>query len=490
VGVNIHSTRQDHHSCGIDDLFRVDRETLPDSGNRLALDQEIRLEGALSGNDETVSDQRFHSNALSLNEETCDNLVILRERQGMSNSMEVEGTRPVFDAKDRRYMRRALTLARKGLGLASPNPAVGCVLVRDGVVAGQGSHVYAGKDHAEVLAVEEAGERARGSTVYVTLEPCSHFGRTPPCTDLLVRAGVRRVVLAATDPNPKVSGRGIEILRSAGIRVDTGLMREDALDLIEPFACLATTGLPLVVSKVGMSLDGRIAAPRGKDLWITSPEGREFGQSLRLQLDAILVGIGTILADDPRLTYRGSRPKARPLIRVVLDSRLRTPLGSQILQSIPQAPVIIFCRGDAPAGRRNRLEARGAEVIPVGQDGSGLDSRSILEELGKRNLPGILVEGGSEVHWSFLSAGLVDKFYFVIAPLVLGGKLAIPAVGGKGYPTVAAAARFWIRRSFGAGPDLILETYPSSSRSILSPWLSSASPPSAGRGFSPSSRLK
>jgi len=394
------------------------------------------------------------------------------------------------DTDDRKYMRRALALARTGMGLASPNPTVGCVIVRAGRIVGQGWHEYALLDHAEVRALKEARGRSRGGTVYVTLEPCSYQGRTPPCADQLVGAGIRRVVVAAIDPNPRVSGKGIDIFRSAGIRVDVGLMRDEALALIEPFACSVTTGLPLVVSKVGMSLDGRIATHTRKYRWITSSEGREFGQSLRWQLDALLVGVGTILADDPELTYRGGCPKARPLIRAVLDSKLRTPHTSRILQTISQAPVLIFCRPDAPAKRRRKLEAQGAEVIAVPNEGNGLDLRIVLRELGARGVLGVLVEGGSKVHWSFVSAGLIDKFYFIIAPLVLGGNLAVPSVGGRGYATIEEALRFKTRRSFRAGPDLVLETYPSNSRSILSPWLSSGTPPSGVPGSARSSELK
>ncbi len=386
------------------------------------------------------------------------------------------------DQSDRKFMGRALQLARRGVGLSSPNPSVGCVVVRAGRIVGEGLHEYALLDHAEVRALSEAGGKARGSTVYLTLEPCSHQGRTPPCADLLIKAGVRRVVAATIDPNPRVSGAGIDVLRSAGIPVEVGLMREEALPLIEPFACSVTTGLPLVVSKVGMSLDGRIATRRRENRWITSPEAREFGQSLRLQLDALLVGIGTVLADDPELTYRGSQPKARPLTRVVLDGRLRTPATARMLRSASRSPALIFCGRGAPAGRRRALEKTGAEVMPVRETKGGLDLKSVLHELARRRVLGVLVEGGAEVHWSFFSAGLVDKFYCVVAPLVLGGRGAVPSVGGEGYGKIREALRFRIGQSFYAGTDLVLETYPSGSRSILSPWLSRAVPPCGAPG--------
>jgi diaminohydroxyphosphoribosylaminopyrimidine deaminase/5-amino-6-(5-phosphoribosylamino)uracil reductase len=371
-------------------------------------------------------------------------------------------------------MRRALALAGKSLGLASPNPSVGCVIVQQGKVVGQGWHEYRDLDHAEVRALTAAGSHARNGTAYVTLEPCVHYGRTPPCASALIAAGVRRVVVAHVDPNPMVSGKGISAMRAAGIEVTVGALQAEAGRIIEPFACHVTTGLPLVVGKVGMSLDGRIAAAGSPGGRITSEESREFGQQLRLQLDALLVGIGTVLADDPQLSYRGKLPKARPLMTVVLDGLLRTPPSARFFQAVPDPRALIFCRPDAPQERRRELEARGAEVVALERGPQGLDLHRILLELGKRNVLGLLVEGGSEVHWSFLSSNLVDKFFFMIAPIILGGSKAVPSVGGEGYAFAGEAPRFRIARSFNAGPDLILETYPSYSRSILSPWLSEA----------------
>lgn len=381
----------------------------------------------------------------------------------------------MFSAADRKHMKEALALAAKGIGLASPNPSVGCVAVKDERVVGRGWHEYARLDHAEVRALGEAGERSRGATVYVTLEPCCHQGRTPPCADLLVESGVRRVVVARIDPNPRVSGKGVERLRAAGIKVDVGLMAGQAGRIIEPFACRMTTGLPLVVSKVGMTLDGRIGIAgdhRDNDRRITSPESREFGHSLRLGLDAILVGVGTVLSDDPELTYRGAPPKAKPLVRVVLDPWLRTPSNARLLQSGSPAPVLVFCNSEAATARRTELEKQGAEVAPVPYSGGELDLRAVLTELGERGVLGVLVEGGARVHWSFLSGAFVDLFYFIVAPFILGGSSAIPCVGGKGYSAIAEAPRFRISRSFSIGPDTVLEAYPSYSRSIISPWLS------------------
>jgi diaminohydroxyphosphoribosylaminopyrimidine deaminase/5-amino-6-(5-phosphoribosylamino)uracil reductase len=375
-----------------------------------------------------------------------------------------------MDPQDISFMREALSLAEDSLGLASPNPPVGCVIVREGEVVGKGWHEYAARDHAEVRALAQAGRQAHGATVYVTLEPCSHFGRTPPCASALKEAGVRRAVVAHVDPNPNVRGSGIEWLRSAGITVDVGLLHDESARVIEPFACHVTTGLPLVVCKAGMSLDGRISTARDPGGRITSEAGCDFGQQQRLQLDALLVGVGTVLADNPRLTYRGALRKERLLLTVVLDSLLRTPADALLFRNASPPCVLIFCRADAPAERRRELEASGAEIVSVSQGPGGLDLNEVLRELGRRRILGLLVEGGSEVHWSFLSAELADKFLFIIAPVVLGGIQAVPCVGGIGYACAGAAPPFRISRHFFAGPDLILETFPKYSRSILSPW--------------------
>ena len=392
--------------------------------------------------------------------------------------------------QDVAFMQHALRLARRRLGQTSPNPTVGCVLVRGGAVVGEGAHTFGGVDHAEVRALQRAGARARGATAYVTLEPCSHHGRTGPCAEALARAGVRRVVAAAIDPNPAVLGRGLERLRRAGIEVSVGVEREAALRLNEPFACHATTGRPLVVSKIAMSLDGRIATAAGASRWITSDEGRRFGQRLRLELDAILVGVGTVIADDPELRYRGARRKTRPLVRVVVDSRLRTPVGARLFDSASASPVLIACGDDAPVQRRRRLEARGAEVLPLPRSAAGVDLRALLQELGRRRILGVLVEGGSAIHGSFVGEKLVDKLYFIVAHIVLGGARAFPAIGGDGFATIAEAPRLEIVREMRAGPDRILEAYPPFSRSSVAPARLRETRPSPGRGRARASRRR
>jgi diaminohydroxyphosphoribosylaminopyrimidine deaminase / 5-amino-6-(5-phosphoribosylamino)uracil reductase len=375
-----------------------------------------------------------------------------------------------MESHDTDFMRQALALAETSLGLASPNPPVGCVIVQTNEIVGRGFHEYSGVDHAEVRALRQAQGRARGATAYVTLEPCVHFGRTPPCVSALIDAGIKRVVAAQVDPNPHVAGSGIAALRSAGIDVEVGLLDAEAARTIEPFACHVTTGLPLVVGKAGMSLDGRIAAAGSSGGWITSKEGREFGQRLRLQLDALLVGVGTVLADNPELTYRGDLAKARPLVPVVLDSMLRTPPAARLMHgAAPRHPIFFSCP-DAPSERRRALEAGDAEILTVDLTSDGLDLAQVLRELGNRGILGLLVEGGSEVHWSFLSRRLVDKYFFIFAPIILGGRRAVPSFGGAGYASAGEAPRLHIARSLAAGQDLVLEAYPVYSRSILSPW--------------------
>ena len=373
--------------------------------------------------------------------------------------------------EDNKFMKQALRLAEKGAGVSSPNPSVGCVIVKNGAVAGRGCHEYAMRDHAEIAALREAGDAAHGATAYVTLEPCSHHGRTGPCADRLIQAGVRRVVIPLMDPNPRVAGRGIEKLRRAGLIVDVGILAGEAGKIIEPFACHATTGLPLVAAKAGMSLDGKIGTGFPEGRHITSPEGLEFGQSLRLKMDAVLVGVETVLADDPELTYRGRAPKGRPLTRVVLDSALRTPPSARLFED-RKTPVLLFCAGCAPDARKTALESEGAEIVTVTEHGGELDLLKVLRELGKRNILGVLVEGGSRVHGSFLVRNLVDVFYFIVAPMVFGGASAIPVVGGRGYESTAAAPKFRLRRHYQVGHDIVLEAYPATSRSIVSPWQS------------------
>jgi len=324
-------------------------------------------------------------------------------------------------------MQMALTLARQGEGRTSPNPAVGAVIVRDERVVGRGFHTWARVRHAEIEALAEAGEAARGATLYINLEPCSHRGRTGPCADALIEAGIARVVAAMQDPNPEVSGRGFERLRSAGIEVEMAGEFEIQAELLnEPFAHSMRTGRPLVTMKSAMTLDGKIAARPGEAGWITSEKAREHAQKLRHASDAILTGIGTVLADDPMLTDRTGLERSRPLLRIVLDSNLRIPLDSRLVESAHD-DLLIFTTAAADAERSDALQKRGIGVLPC--DGS---FDSVLQFLAHAKYRSLLIEAGAGINASALNAGIVDKVFFYYAPKILGGLESLPAVGGKG----------------------------------------------------------
>jgi len=337
---------------------------------------------------------------------------------------------------DRRFMRRALDLAARGRGLTSPNPLVGCIIVDEhGVVVGEGFHLYAQVKHAETIALEQAGERARGATCYVSLEPCAHYGRTPPCTDALIRAGIRRVVAPIVDPNPLVAGRGFAQLQAAGIDVEVGLMAREAERLNEHYLHYMRMRRPFVHLKLACSLDGKIATRSGDARWITGEGARARVHELRHVHDAILIGAGTALADDPLLTDRSGLERHRPLVRVVLDEELRLDARSKLAQTARAVPVIVFARTCADSARRRELEERGVEVV-LG-DTSPL---AVLEELGRRKLQSVLIEGGSNVAGQFLNAGLVNKATFFIAPIIIGAE-GLSAVGNLHAERVMDAIR-------------------------------------------------
>jgi diaminohydroxyphosphoribosylaminopyrimidine deaminase/5-amino-6-(5-phosphoribosylamino)uracil reductase len=353
-------------------------------------------------------------------------------------------------------MRRALELAAAGRYGASPNPTVGAVVLgADGRVVGEGAHRRCGGPHAEVEALGAAGPGARGGTLVVTLEPCAHHGRTPPCVDAVVAAGVRRVVIGTRDPNPQVDGRGVAVLSAAGVEVIEGVEAEACRAANPRYFHWVRTGRPYVAAKVAMSLDGKIAARGGRARWITSEESRREGHALREEFDALLVGVGTILADDPRLLRRLGLNPSPGLVRVVLDSSLRTPPEAGLLGERPQ-DVVICCRS-AEAARRRALEATGATVVEVRDDGHGrCDLGEALRWLGGRQISSLLVEGGSEVHWAFFREGLVQRLYAFMSPLVLGGREAVPAVGGTGFATPQQAVRLAFTEVRRIGDDLAL----------------------------------
>jgi diaminohydroxyphosphoribosylaminopyrimidine deaminase/5-amino-6-(5-phosphoribosylamino)uracil reductase len=337
------------------------------------------------------------------------------------------------------YMREALALARQGVSLASPNPMVGCVVVRDERVVGRGFHTWHGLKHAEILALEEAGERARGATVYVTLEPCSHTGRTGPCVDALIAAGVSKVVAASADPNPLVAGEGFAKLRAAGVSVEIAIdFGAEAEKLNEAFFHFMRTGRPLVMLKSASTLDGKIAAPEDNSGWITSERARMHVQTLRHASDAIVTGIGTALADDPNLTDRSGLPRARPLLRVVLDSTLRLPLESKLVHSAQEAvadganDLIVAATSAASAERRRALENRGIEVRIFDGPRGRVDIRDVVSLLAERKCLSVMIEAGSKVNWAALESGAVDKVFLYFAPKILGGLQSLPMAGGTG----------------------------------------------------------
>lgn len=340
---------------------------------------------------------------------------------------------------DRRMMARALELAARGAGRVSPGPLVGCVIVDGaGEVLGEGFYVYERVKHAETLALEAAGARARGATAYVSLEPHAHTGRTPPCTEALVRAGVARVVAPTEDPNPLVSGKGFEALRAAGVEVSVGVLAREAGRLNEKYCHALRRGRPFVHLKLATSLDGRIATRAGDARWITGAEARSRVHLLRHESDAILVGAGTIEKDDPLLTDRSGRARHRPLLRVALDERLGLTPDSQLARTARDAPVLVLTSEKADGARAAALAGLGVEVVRL--PSGGRDAAAVLAELHRRKIQGLLVEGGANVAGAFLRAGAVDKVSFFVAPLILGGD-ALGAVGGAGALTVGEAVK-------------------------------------------------
>jgi diaminohydroxyphosphoribosylaminopyrimidine deaminase/5-amino-6-(5-phosphoribosylamino)uracil reductase len=372
---------------------------------------------------------------------------------------------------DGRFMQRALELTRAAPGLASPNPQVGCVIVRDNRIVGEGAHIYDERDHAEIVALRHARERGTdlsGATAYVTLEPCSHHGRTGPCADALIAAGVRRVVVATVDPNPQVNGRGIARLRAAGIDVTVGVLQPEARAINDAFARFIQTGRPLVTLKAALSADGMLAPPASartarQPHWLTGPQSRAEVQRLRHAADAVLTGIGTVLADDPLLTDRSGLPRRRSLLRVVLDSRLRTPLDSQLVRSAHD-DLLIFCDANAEPDHAAALESAGVAIERIAQRGGRLDLHAVLAALAARQIISVLLECGSELNGAFLAQNLVDKVVLFHAPAALGDG-AIPFAAGLASPSVLEQSLKQItRRNFG--PDICV------AGTLRDPWAS------------------
>jgi diaminohydroxyphosphoribosylaminopyrimidine deaminase/5-amino-6-(5-phosphoribosylamino)uracil reductase len=370
---------------------------------------------------------------------------------------------------DEQWMERALALAEESIGLASPNPAVGCVLVKNGAIIGEGYHAYDERDHAEIVALRQAGEQAKGSTAYVTMEPCSHHGRTPPCSDALIQAGVARVVAAIRDPNPQVSGRGLDRLQEAGISLTLGVKEAAAKRINEAFAKFIRTRIPFVTLKAGLTLDGRIAPPRARDHvpsgsthWITGDRSREMVQELRHGADAILTGIGTILNDDPLLTDRSGRQRRRPFLRVVLDSSLRLSPDSRLVRTAHQDVLVFHTK--AARERAKLLKARGVQLerVPPDPVTGKVPLDLVLERLAQREIVSLMLEGGAEINASALSAQIVDKMFLFYAP-VMYGESAVPVVRSLGTDAFFST-RLTSYRLYELGEDFGVEGY------IRDPW--------------------
>ncbi|MBN2311750.1 MAG: bifunctional diaminohydroxyphosphoribosylaminopyrimidine deaminase/5-amino-6-(5-phosphoribosylamino)uracil reductase RibD [Candidatus Hydrogenedentes bacterium] len=353
---------------------------------------------------------------------------------------------------DEHFMRRALELAAHGAGRTSPNPMVGCVIVRDGAVLGEGYHAKAGEPHAEVNAVAAAEGGIAGATVYVTLEPCSHVGRTPPCTDLLIRAEPARVVVAMHDPDPKVSGAGIRALRDAGIAVDVGLLEAEAAALNEAYVKHRLRKMPFVIAKCGMSLDGKLATRTGDSRWVTGEASRRMVHELRDRVDAILVGSRTVMLDDPSLTTRLEGARGKDPVRVILDADDYLSADRRVFHVDSAAPTWVVL----PEGR----EFVGAdEVLHIGSGPGGLDLRRLMQELAARDIVSLLIEGGGTTLASAFDAGIVDKALFFVAPKIIGGRDAITAVEGEGVERMADAVALERMTATPVGEDLLIEAY-------------------------------
>ena len=355
-------------------------------------------------------------------------------------------------------MRLAIEEAKKGIGRTTPNPAVGAVLVKDGEVLATGYHVKAGSDHAEVAALRLVDFHAAGCDLYTTLEPCNHTGRTGPCTEAIIKSGVRRVFVGSLDPNPKVAGGGVERLRSAGVEMICGVLEAECAALNEPYNLAIVAARPYVVLKAAMSLDGRVATKSGQSKWITGEEARAEGRKLRDRLDAIVVGAQTVIADDPELTCRFEG--ARDPVRVVLDSTLRIPERAFVVRTAKEVRTIVATTRAANAKKASAFEKKGVEIVMLKKTKEGrVDPERLLEALFERDLTGVLVEGGPATHGAFLDAGLVDKVILFVAPMLIGGVEAMSAIGGRGASKIEEALRLDRVAVTPIGRDLMIVGY-------------------------------
>jgi len=360
---------------------------------------------------------------------------------------------------DNYYMRLALREARKAVGRTSPNPLVGAVIVSKGIIIGKGFHRKAGTPHAELHALKEAGHAASGATLYVTLEPCNHFGRTPPCTEAILKSNLKRVVIGMADPNPSVCGNGARYLAEKGVQVTSGVLEEACRSINRPFVKHTVSGLPWVILKAAVTIDGKIATASGKSCWITGEKARGAVHRLRDRVDAIMIGVDTALSDDPSLTTRLTGRKGQDPLRVVLDSRLRLPPDAKMLKQESEAETVIFCSTEASSERKRNLEKAGAIVKQIGSESCGhLPIIKVLEELGRAQVTSVLVEGGGRVQSAILSANLADEAYFFMAPILLGND-GIPLVDAFGFDSIKDCIRLSRVRYRRYSDDILLHGF-------------------------------
>lgn len=356
-------------------------------------------------------------------------------------------------------MMMALRLARKGLGWTSPNPMVGAVIVRDGEIVGRGYHRRAGEEHAEIIALREAGERARGARIFVNLEPCNHYGRTPPCTHAIVKGGIKECVVGMVDPNPNVSGGGIQFLKDRGIRIIHGVLEERCRKLNEVFVKYVTTGRPFVTMKAACSLDGKIATSSGDSRWITGEGSRRASHMLRHSSDAIMVGIGTVLADDPQLTTRIPGKRGKNPVRVILDTHLRIPLNARCLNTSSGAKTIVVTSREAPMNKAKDLESKGVEIIFGELKDRGIDLNSLMYILGEKGITSLLIEGGARVNASAVVEGILDKIIIFYGPKMIGGWDAVGMFYDLGVKDLKEAIEVEGLRIRRYGDDFAVEGY-------------------------------
>ncbi|NOY53266.1 MAG: bifunctional diaminohydroxyphosphoribosylaminopyrimidine deaminase/5-amino-6-(5-phosphoribosylamino)uracil reductase RibD [Deltaproteobacteria bacterium] len=362
-----------------------------------------------------------------------------------------------MDLLDHTFMKQALELAAKGRGRTSPNPMVGAVVVRKGEIIGRGYHRKAGTPHAEIHALNDAGMAARGSTLYVTLEPCCHRGRTLPCADFIIRSRVARVVVAMLDPNPLVNGKGVQKLREAGIRVEVGLLEREARELNTFFIKYISTKTPYVILKAAVTLDGRIATRTGASRWITGEPARRRGHEIRDRVDAILVGVNTVLTDNPGLTTRLPGEEGKDPVRIILDTHLRTPLNAKVIVNESAAPTYIFAGSDVAPERVRAYQEKNVTVMVARKGTGGISFGQVLEDLGRMEFSSLLIEGGATIHAAALREGVVDHLLFFIAPKIMGGGESREAIGDIGIERMEDVIRLRNVRTEKVGEDLLME---------------------------------